>query len=172
MTAALYPGTFDPITRGHVDIAERAAALFARVIVGVYDTPSKTLLFDTTERVALAREALAHVANIEIQPYAGLTVDFAARVGAAAIVRGLRAVSDFEVEMQMAHQSRAIRDDVDYVCLMTKLEYSFLSATLMKEVARLGAEVDKLVPPNVARALAARFVATPQAEAVPRFLNT
>jgi len=171
LTAALYPGTFDPITLGHVDIAERAAVLFERVVVGVYDTPAKTLMFSTEERVDLARGALAHVSNVEVLPYQGLTVDFAARCGAAAIVRGLRAVSDFEVEMQMAHQSRAIRSDVDYVCLMTKLEYSFLSATLMKEVARLGADVHKLVPENVARALAARFASAPQPDAVPRFLN-
>ena len=171
MTAALYPGTFDPITRGHVDIARRAAALFERVILGVYDIPAKTLLFSTEERVDLAREALSEVPNIEVRPYTGLTVDFAGQVGAKAIVRGLRAVSDFETEMQMAHQSRMMRPDVDYVCLMTSLEYSFLSASLMKEVARLGADIANLVPENVARALAGRFAANPQADAVPRFLN-
>lgn len=171
MTAALYPGTFDPITLGHVDIVRRAAALFDSLVVGVYDTPAKTLLFSTAERVELAREALGHVANVEIKPYTGLTVDFAGQIGAKAIVRGLRAVSDFETEMQMAHQSRLMRADVDYVCLMTSLEYSFLSASLMKEVARLGADIASLVPPNVARALAGRFASAPQSDTVPRFLN-
>lgn len=171
MTAALYPGTFDPITLGHVDIARRAAALFDRVILGVYDTPAKTLLFTTSERVNLAGEALSDIANIEVRPYSGLTVDFAGEIGARAIVRGLRAVSDFETEMQMAHQSRMMRPDVDYVCLMTSLEYSFLSASLMKEVARLGADIASLVPENVARALAGRFAKNPQTDAVPRFLN-
>jgi pantetheine-phosphate adenylyltransferase len=172
LTAALYPGTFDPITHGHIDIARRAASLFERVVVAVYDTPAKTLLFNTQERVALAKEALAPIANIEVLPYTGLTVDFAAKLGATAIVRGLRAVSDFETEMQMAHQSRAMRPNVDYVCLMTSLEYSFLSASLMKEVARLGADISGLVPPNVARALASRFAASPPVDTVPRFLNT
>src|SRR5262249_27809515 len=153
-----------------VDIARRAAALFARVIVGIYDTPAKNLLFSTEERVELAREALADVPNVEVHPYTGLTVEFASQIGARAIVRGLRAVSDFETEMQMAHQSRAMRPDIDYVCLMTSLEYSFLSASLMKEVARLGADVTNLVPDNVARALAGRFAAEPS-DAVPRFLN-
>jgi pantetheine-phosphate adenylyltransferase len=171
LTAALYPGTFDPITLGHVDIARRAAALFDRLIVGVYDTPAKTLLFSTEERVDLAREALSGVGNVEVKPYTGLTVDFAGQVGAKAIVRGLRAVSDFETEMQMAHQSRLMRADVDYVCLMTSLEYSFLSASLMTEVARLGADIASLVPANVARALAGRFASAPPSDAVPRFLN-
>jgi pantetheine-phosphate adenylyltransferase len=171
LTAALYPGTFDPITLGHVDIARRAAALFDQLIVGVYDTPAKTLLFSTDERVDLAREALRDVTNVEVKRYTGLTVDFAGQVGAKAIVRGLRAVSDFETEMQMAHQSRLMRPDVDDVCLMTSLEYSFLSASLMKEVARLGADIASLVPENVASALARRFASAPQSDAVPRFLN-
>lgn len=157
MTAALYPGTFDPITRGHVDIARRAARLFERLVVGVYDKPAKTVLFGTDERVALAQVALADVRNVEVRPYSGLTVDFAASLGAATIIRGLRAVSDFEAEMQMAHQNRAMRPEIDYVCLMTSLEFSFLSATLMKQVASLGGDVSELVPAHVNRALSERF---------------
>lgn len=172
MAAALYPGTFDPITLGHVDIAGRAAAIFDRVVVGVYDTPAKTLLFSTAERVNLAREALGRFPNVEVQSYTGLTVEFAAKIGAATVIRGLRAVSDFETEMQMAHQQRSMRSDIDYVCLMTSLEYSFLSATLMKEVARLGADVTSLVPENVARALRHRLSGGEPGDAVPRYLNS
>jgi len=172
LKGALYPGSFDPITSGHVDLVRRAAALFDRLVVGVYDTPSKTLLFDTEARVALAREALAALPNVEVRPYTGLTVEFAHSLGAAAIVRGLRAVSDFEIEMQMAHQHRAIRPEIEVVCLMTSPNYSFLSATLIKEVARLGADVTGLVPENVNRALRARFDGAPQSDSVPRFLNS
>ena len=157
MKAALYPGTFDPITRGHMDIAERAAKLFDRVVVGVYDTPNKALLFDTKARVDLANEALAHLSNVEVRPYSGLTVDFAADLGACAVVRGLRAYSDFENELQMAHQNRRMRPDMETICLMTSLEYSFLSSTLLKDIARFSGEVSTLVPENVERALRRRF---------------
>jgi pantetheine-phosphate adenylyltransferase len=157
LKAALYPGTFDPITRGHMDIAERAAKLFDRVVVGVYDTPNKALLFDTKARVDLANEALAHVGNVEVRPYSGLTVDFASDLGACAVVRGLRAYSDFENELQMAHQNRRMRPDMETICLMTSLEYSFLSSTLLKDIARFDGEVSTLVPENVERALRKRF---------------
>jgi pantetheine-phosphate adenylyltransferase len=157
LKSALYPGTFDPITRGHMDIAERAAKLFDRVVVGVYDTPNKALLFDTKARVDLAHEALAHVANVEVRPYSGLTVEFAAEMGASAVVRGLRAYSDFENELQMAHQNRRMRPELETICLMTSLEYSFLSSTLLKDIARYGGEVSTLVPQNVERALRGRF---------------
>lgn len=172
MTGALYPGSFDPMTSGHVDIARRAARLFDRLVIGVYDTPNKSLLFDTAHRVALARGALADLPNVEVAPYTGLTVEFAAQLGVAAIVRGLRAVSDFEIEMQMAHQHRSIRPEIEVVCLMTSPNYSFLSATLIKEVARLGADVSTLVPANVAQALRQRFDAAPPTDNVPRFLNS
>ena len=157
MKSALYPGTFDPITRGHMDIAERAAKLFDRVVVGVYDTPNKSLLFDTKARVDLAHEALAHVHNVEVRSYSGLTVEFAAELGACAVVRGLRAYSDFENELQMAHQNRRMRPELETICLMTSLEYSFLSSTLLKDIARYGGEVSTLVPQNVERALRGRF---------------
>jgi pantetheine-phosphate adenylyltransferase len=157
LKSALYPGTFDPITRGHMDIAERAAKLFDRVVVGVYDTPNKALLFDTKARVDFAHEALAHVPNVEVRPYSGLTVEFAAELGASAVVRGLRAYSDFENELQMAHQNRRMRPELETICLMTSLEYSFLSSTLLKDIARYGGEVSNLVPQNVERALRGRF---------------
>ena len=157
MKSALYPGTFDPITRGHMDIAERAAKLFDRVVVGVYDTPNKALLFDTKARVDLAHEALAHVQNVEVRPYSGLTVEFAAELGACAVVRGLRAYSDFENVLQMAHLNRRMRRVLETICRMTSLEYSFLSSTLLKDIARYGGEVSTLVPQNVERALRGRF---------------
>ncbi len=171
MTIALYPGTFDPLTSGHADITRRAARLFDRVILGVYDTPAKTLLFDTKMRVNLAREALIETTNVEVVPYTGLTVEFAARIGVSAIIRGLRAFSDFETEMQMAHQNRTMRSDIEVVCLMTSLEFSFLSATLIKEVAKLGGDITSLVPPNVAIALRERFPDSLQSDSIPRYLN-
>jgi pantetheine-phosphate adenylyltransferase len=170
--SALYPGTFDPITLGHVDIARRATTLFDRVVVGVYDTPSKALLFDTDERVALAREALADLPTVEVCSYQGLTVDFAALLRVHALVRGLRAFSDFENELQMAHQNRAMRPEVETVCLMTSLEYSFLSSTLLRDIARLGGDVHALVPPNVVAALRKRFAADPPMDTIPRHLHT
>jgi pantetheine-phosphate adenylyltransferase len=172
LKGALYPGSFDPMTIGHVDIARRAARLFDRLVVGVYDTPNKNLLFDTASRVELAKGALADLPNVEVLPYTGLTVEFAAHVGAVAIVRGLRAVSDFEIEMQMAHQHRSIRPEIEVVCLMTSPNYSFLSATLIKEVARLGGDVSTLLPPNVAQALRQRFAEVPPSDNVPRFLSS
>jgi pantetheine-phosphate adenylyltransferase len=172
LKAALYPGTFDPITRGHIDIAARAASLFDRVVVGVYDTPNKTLLFDTQTRVDLARQALAHLPGVEVRPYAGLTVEFAAELGVSALVRGLRAYSDFENELQMAHQNRQMRPTIETVCLMTSLEYSFLSSTLLRDIARFGGEVSGLVPEHVERALRERFAAGRAVDTIPRHLQS
>lgn len=172
MTAVLYPGTFDPITRGHVDIARRAARLFDRVIVGVYDTPNKNLLFDTTARVDLARGALVELANVEVVSYTGLTVDFARSVAAVGIVRGLRAFSDFESELQMAHQNRALEPGIETICLMTSLEFSFLSSTLLRDIARLGGDVRDLVPANVLDALRHKFDHGAMADAIPGHLHS
>ena len=172
MKAALYPGTFDPITRGHIDIVARAASLFDRLVVGVYDTPSKTLLFDTETRVDLARKALAHLGNVEVRPYAGLTVEFAAELGVSVLVRGLRAYSDFENELQMAHQNRQMRPEIETVCLMTSLEYSFLSSTLLRDIARFGGEVSGLVPSHVERALRKRFAGGAAPDTIPRHLQS
>lgn len=157
MTIAVYPGSFDPVTNGHIDIATRASNIFEQVVVAVYDTPSKQLLFSTRERVSMMAEALRSLPNVEVQMYTGLTVDFAHRVGAKVVVRGLRVVSDFEWELQIALMNRKLAPDLDGVCLMTNLEYSYLSSTIVKEVARLGGNVADLVPPHVARALSERF---------------
>lgn len=153
MRTAIYPGSFDPITCGHVDIAARAASIFDRLIVAVYDTPAKNLTFSTDERVAMAREALASLPNVEVVSFQELAVDVARRVGAKVIVRGLRAVSDFEVEMQMALLNRKMAPELEVVCLMTSLQYSFLSATVIKQIVKHGGPTEGLVPPHVAEAL-------------------
>lgn len=157
---ALYPGTFDPITNGHIDVALRAARLFDFVVIGVYaghDGAGKHPLFSAEERCAMARQALAGVENVRVDVFAGLTVDYARAVGAQTIVRGLRAVSDFEYEFQLAHMNRHLAPDVDVVCLMTSAQHSFISSSMIKEVAMLGGDVTAFVPPHVAQALAEKF---------------
>ena len=157
MTVALYPGSFDPATKGHIDVAERAAALFDHLIVAVYDIPSKSLLFTTGERVALVREALSRLTNVSVQAYTGLTVDFARKMGARLIVRGLRVSSDFEREFEMALMNQKLAPDIDSVFFMTTLEYEFISSSIIKEVCELGGCIDDLVPDAVATALREKF---------------
>jgi pantetheine-phosphate adenylyltransferase len=167
MRRALYPGTFDPIHNGHVDIAARAASLFDELIIGVYDSPPKTLTFDTPQRLSLAREALAHLPNVRVAPYHGLTVTFAREVGASVLVRGLRAISDFEFEFQMALTNKKLAPDVEFVCLMTSLEFAYLSSSILKEIAMLGGEIVGLAPESVQATLHARF-----AQLDPESVNT
>ena len=153
MTIALYPGSFDPATKGHVDIAERAASLFEQVIVAVYDAPPKSLLFTTEERVQLMKEALAHLPNVRVESYTGLTVDFAKAMKAKVLVRGLRVFSDFEREFEMALMNRQLAPCIELVCFMTSQEYQFVSSTLIKEACKLGGRIDGLVPQSVAQAM-------------------
>lgn len=153
MTIALYPGTFDPIHNGHIDIATRAAGLFEHLIVGLYDRPAKRLLFNTEERAQMARAALAHLPNVTVQLYSGLTIDFARQVNAGVVVRGLRAISDFEFEFQLALTNKKLAPSIETVGLMTSLEYLYLSSTILKEVALLNGSVSDLVPSPVEKAL-------------------
>jgi pantetheine-phosphate adenylyltransferase len=157
MTIAIYPATFDPITNGHVDIAARAAAIFDELIAAVYARPLKRLLFSTEERLAMTREALKHLPNVSVESYDCLTVEFARQKGAQVMVRGLRVLSDFEWEFQLALTNRKLISDIDTVCLMTSQEYSFLSSSVVKEVAMAGGCIDSMVPTHVVSALKRKF---------------
>ena len=157
MVTALYPGTFDPVTMGHLNVALRAARLFDSLIVAVYDTPSKSLLFNTEERVGLMREAVADVGNVTVQPFSGLVVNTARDSGAAAIIRGLRSGPDFEYESQMFFMNRRLEPEVDMVSLMSDQEHMFISSSLLKEVAQLGGNISGMVPDHVAQALAEKY---------------
>ena len=157
MVTALYPGSFDPVTVGHVDVATRAASLFDRLVIAVYDTPSKNLLFSTEEREKLMVNACSHLPNVEIIKFSGLVVRCAKDIGAEVIVRGLRSGSDFEYEFDMAFMNRRLEPDVDLVCFMTSQDYMFVSASLLKEVAKLGGDITEMVPPNVAQAVYSKF---------------
>jgi len=154
---AVYPGSFDPMHYGHMDITQRAAAMFDHLIVAIYDRPSKSLLFSTEERVALAKSVLQDMANVEIHSYSGLTVNFAKTVGAHVLVRGLRVISDFELEYQMALTNRQLCPDVETICLMTRQEYAFISASVSKEVFMAGGDVSRMVHPIVAQALQRKY---------------
>jgi pantetheine-phosphate adenylyltransferase len=160
VTIALYPGSFDPITNGHLDIAIRASKIFEKLIIGIYDTPAeKTLLFTTRERVALAEEATSRVSNIEVLPYSELTGEFARKVNANVMVRGLRMGGDFEREFTLTMMSRKLFPELEQICFMASVEYQFLSSSLLKEAASLGARIEELVPSNVAKALKKKFSA-------------
>ena len=153
MAKAIYPGSFDPVHNGHVDIVERASKLVDELIVGVYDTPSKDLMFTTEERVDLFRESVTHLSNVRVQTFVGLAPNVARELGAEFILRGLRAGFDFELEFEMALMWRNVAPDIDVVCMMSSLAYQFVYSSRIKEVAKLGANVDNLVPAHVAAAM-------------------
>lgn len=153
MTVAVYPGTFDPITNGHLDIVQRAAKLFDRIIIGVYKQSNKHLIFSNEERVELARRAVSSLTNVEVKSFSGLTVDFTREEKAQVMIRGLRMNADFEKEFEMALMNRKLAPDLDLLCLMASQEYQFLSSSLLKEVARLNGNISGLVPEYVAEAL-------------------
>ncbi len=158
MTVALYAGTFDPITNGHVDIAVRAARLFDKVIIAIYDSSEiKRVLFTTNERIALVKEAIKDTPNIEVLPFSGLVVDFAKKVGADTLVRGLRSTVDFEYEFEMELMNKNLRPELELVYLMASLQFQFLSSSRLKEVAALGGNVNNMVPKHVWKALKARL---------------
>jgi pantetheine-phosphate adenylyltransferase len=157
LTIALYPGSFDPIHNGHIDIAKRAAQLFGTLIWAAFDRPLKNLMFNTEERLAFMREAAKDIPNIEVVSYGGLTVEYARKRGVQVMVRGLRVTYDFEVEYQTALTNRQQAEEIDTVCLMTSLKYAFVSSSILKEVAFNGGVINQMVPPYVEKALRTRI---------------
>jgi pantetheine-phosphate adenylyltransferase len=154
---ALYPGSFDPLTLGHLDLIERAARLFDGVIVAVLQNPGKTPAFSLEQRLLQIRRATGHLPGVEVGSFDGLTVEFASRCQAGVILRGLRAMSDFEFELQIAHTNHSLAPAVETLFLATAVQHSFLSSSVVKEVARFGGDVGHLVPPGVADDLARLF---------------
>ncbi len=150
---AIYPGTFDPVTLGHIDVATRASKIFDRLIVAVAASPGKEPVFDLEERSELARQVLSHCDNVSIEPFTGLLVDFADKVGASVIVRGLRAVADFEYEAQLANLNRQLNGDVETVFVGAASEYTFVSSSMVREISGLGGDVSQFVDPLVEAAL-------------------
>lgn len=153
MVKAIFPGTFDPIHYGHIDIAERAACLFDELIIGVYDRPLKNLLFSPEERIDMVRDSFRKNESIRVMGYSDLTVNFSKSVGAKVIVRGLRVFSDFEHEFRMALANRRLDKDIEVAALITSEEHTFLSSTTVREIASLGGDVSTMVPPHVEAAL-------------------
>ena len=153
MVRALYPGTFDPIHYGHINIAVRASRIFEEVIVAVYDRPLKSLLFSPEKRIALAQQAYQGYPNIKVVGYQGMTIDFCHKIGAQVIVRGLRVFSDFEYEFRMALANHRLAPDIESVAFITDEDHTFLSSTTVREIASLGGDVSSMVPPHVEAAL-------------------
>lgn len=161
MSIAVYPGSFDPVTFGHLDVVERAAKVFDWVIIAVLHNRSKSPLFSVEERVALLRETTTHLPNVEVDSFNGLLIDYMHTKNARAIVKGLRAISDFEYEMQMALINKNLDPSIETFFMMTNTQYSFLSSSIVKEVAKYGASVGDLVPKQVEEALRKKFPSEP-----------
>lgn len=153
MTVAIYPGSFDPITNGHLDIITRAARLFEKIIIGIYEKPNKHLFFTIEERVDLTRRAIVNLPNVEVKAFSGLVIDFAKQVKAQVMIRGLRMSADFEREFEMAMMNKKLSPELDLLCLMASQEYQFLSSSLLKEVAYLEGDINDFVPEHVAEAI-------------------
>ena len=148
---AIYPGSFDPITLGHIDIIERGAKLFERVIVAVLSNPSKTPLFTVETRIEQITKCTNHLNNVKVDSFVGLTVEYAKLHNAGVLLRGLRVLSDFEKELQMAHTNQTLSNEIETVFLATTKEYSFLSSSVVKEIAQFGGAIDHLVSPNIVK---------------------
>ena len=157
MTTVVFPGTFDPIHYGHINIAKRAADLFDEVIVAVYARDQANILFSPEERLSLVEESFKTVGNISVTAYTGLTVKFVKEIGARAMIRGLRVFSDFEYEFRMALANNRLEPEIDVIALITSEEHTFLSSTTVREIAALNGDVSSMVPPHVEKALKARF---------------
>jgi pantetheine-phosphate adenylyltransferase len=157
MTRAIYPGSFDPVTNGHLDVIQRASRLFDEVVVAVAHNDSKQPLFPVTERVDLLKNTLQPYANVTVSSFGGLLVDYAVQQNATAVIRGLRAISDFEFEFQMALMNRKLDPDIETIFLTPKEEYTYLSSRIVKEIARLGGNVEAFVPESIVAALKRKF---------------
>ena len=149
MSIAIYPGSFDPVTKGHLDIIERAAKISDKLIVAVLMNSAKSPLFSVEDRVNMLKEVTRHIDNVEIMSFSGLLVDFANQMNASIIIRGLRAITDFEYELQMAQTNHILNEDIDTVFLTSNIDYSYLSSSTVKEIASLGGDVSKFVPEYV-----------------------
>jgi pantetheine-phosphate adenylyltransferase len=171
MVRAMFPGTFDPIHYGHIDIATRATRLFDEVIMAVYDRPLKTLMFEPDERIALVRQAFEGNPKVKVMGYSGLTIDFARKMGAQVVVRGLRVFSDFEFEFRMALANQRLATDIDTVALITAEEHTFLSSSTVREIAALGGDVSSMVPPFVYNALRAKVTSLGDQHSPPNALR-
>lgn len=157
MKTIVYPGTFDPITNGHIDLVERASKLFGKVVIGIASNRQKSPLFTIEERIDLARECLQHISNVEIYGFDSLLVNFVKECNADAIMRGLRAVSDFEYEFQMANMNRALSPEIESIFLTPSEKFSYISSSLVREISSLNGDVSQFVPANVANALAEKL---------------
>lgn len=153
MVKAIYPGSFDPVHNGHIDIAKRASGLFEKVIVAIYDSPPKNVMFSTEKRVDMVRDCIKDLPNVEVTSFSNLATDFAKQVGAKFIVRGLRAGYDFEYESEMSLMWRNLSPEIDIVCMMSSLQYQFVYSSRIKEVVKLGGKVDSLVPERISTEL-------------------
>ncbi len=171
MVKALFPGTFDPIHYGHMDIAERAARLFDQVIMAVYDRPLKTLLFDPDERMALVQQAFRDNPKIAVMGYSGLTVDFARKMHATVVIRGLRVFSDFEFEFRMALANQRLAPDIETAALITAEQHTFLSSSTVREIASLHGDVSSMVPPFVEKALRSKVTSLGDQHSPPNALR-
>ena len=171
MVRALFPGTFDPIHYGHIDIATRASRLFDEVVMAVYDRPLKSLMFPPEERIDLVKEAFKNIPKIKVTGYSGLTVDFARKVDAQVIVRGLRVFSDFEFEFRMALANQRLATDIETVALITAEQHTFLSSTTVREIAMLNGDVSSMVPPHVETALKEKVIALGDGHSPPNALR-
>ena len=157
MTVAVYPGSFDPVTLGHYDIIERTSKIMDKVIIGVLQNKSKTPLFSSEERVNMLKEVTASLQNVEVRSFDGLLIDFAKSCNATVVVRGLRAVTDFEYELQLAQTNRVIAPDIDTLFLNTNLKYSYLSSSVVKEIAEFGGDISMFLHPQIADKVKAKF---------------
>ncbi|MCD8338179.1 MAG: pantetheine-phosphate adenylyltransferase [Lachnospiraceae bacterium] len=157
MKRAVYPGSFDPVTKGHLDIIERAAAVADELVVGVLNNNEKTPLFSVEERVNMLKDVTSNIPNVRVEAFSGLSVEFCKKCGASFLVRGLRAVTDFEYELQMAQTNRSLERGVDTLFFTTALNYAYISSTIVKEVASYGGDISGFVPPQVAEHVYARM---------------